>query len=156
MKTLSISALMMAAVAAGTAVIAVPAIAETILTNRAADLVPVPSRVLNGVVSIRNVGSAASVPSVATLNCDKVGGGGGHCAEAPGMAAYENPMYPNRVVVMIPALAPGAIHNHTLAFWSDLDWETGSYNFVLQADAGSAVAETNEGNNFGGTTLVVP
>lgn len=156
MKAFSITTLLMATIAAAGGAVAVPAIAETILTNRAADLVPVPTRVLHGVVSIRNVGSAASAPSIATLNCDKVGGGGGHCAEAPGMAAYENPMYPNRVVVMIPALAPGAIHNHTLAFWSDLDWESGSYNFVLQADAGATVPETNEGNNFGGTTLVVP
>lgn len=132
----------------------VPAVADTVLTARAADLVPVPSRVLNGVVSIRNVGSAASGPTVATLSCSKAGGGS--CAEAPGMAAYTNPMYPNQVVVMIPALAAGAIHNHTLTFWSDLDWASGSYNLVLTADAGGAVAETNEGNNVGGTTLVVP
>jgi hypothetical protein len=155
MKQLSTTVLAIATLASAVSAVAVPAAAETtILTARAADLVPVPSRVLHGVVSIRNVGSAASAPSVATLICDKVGGGG--CAEAPGMAAYENAMYPGAVVVMIPALAPGAIHNHTLAFWSDLDWQSGSYNFVLQADAGAAVPETNEGNNFGGTTLVVP
>src|SRR5688572_7840907 len=77
-------------------------------------------------------------------------------AEAPGMAAYENAAYPNRLVIPVPGLAAGKVFSHALPFWKGLDWQPGNYNFVLEADAGKTVAETNEGNNFGGAVLSKP
>jgi len=131
-----------------------PALAQDRLTAAGPDLVPIPSRVANGAVSIRNTGAAASGPTLARLTCQRAGGGS--CAETRGMAAYENPAYPNSAVIAIPAIAPGHVHNHYLTFWDDLVWAPGTYNFVLEADAGWDVAETNEGNNFGGHPYVVP
>jgi len=124
------------------------------LTGQAPDLTPVPARILNGVASVRNVGSGPAGPFLLTVQCQKQGGGS--CAESPGMAAYENPAYPNRLVVPVAGLAAGKVFNHTLPFWKGLDWQPGNYNFVLEADAGKTVAETNEGNNFGGAVLSEP
>lgn len=117
------------------------------LTAKAADLVPIPSRMLNGAVSIRNAGSGPAGPSVATVVCTKVGGGS--CAESPAMKNYENAAYPNALVVNIPALAIGQVHSHSLPFWNSLKWQPGTYQFSVTADAGKQVAETNEGNNAG-------
>jgi hypothetical protein len=59
-------------------------------------------------------------------------------------------------VIQVPELAAGHVFNHTLPFWASLEWQPGSYNFVLEADAGKEVGETNEGNNFGGAVLTKP
>ncbi len=127
------------------------------LTARAADLIPIPSRIEHGVVSVRNAGSVASAPSVVTVNCHLPGEEGG-CVDVPAalIAAYENPAYPNRLVVNVPAIQPGHVYNHTLTFWDDISWPTGAYQFDYVADAGSAVAETNEGNNTASHTWNVP
>lgn len=130
------------------------AAAQQRLTAQAPDLTPVPARILNGVASVRNSGTTPAGPFILTVQCQKQGGGS--CAEAPGMAAYENPAYPNRLVIPVPGLAAGKVFNHTLRFWKGLDWQPGNYNFVLEADAGKTVAETNEGNNFGGAVLSKP
>ena len=121
------------------------------------DLRPIPSRIEHGVVSIRNGGVDASAPSLATVNCHLPGQEGG-CPDIPAalIAPYENPAYPNRVVVQIPAIQPGHTHSHTLSFWDDVDWPSGSYVFEFVADADSANAESNEGNNAGSHTWVVP
>ena len=126
-----------------------PAIAQ--LTGKAPDLVPVPNRILNGTVSARNVGSANAGAFVITGQCQKQGRGS--CAEHRGFAAYENPAYPNRLVVNVPGLQKGKVFNHKLPFWNQISWQPGNYNFVIEVDAGKTVAETNEGNNFGGAVL---
>lgn len=127
------------------------------LTARAADLIPIPSRIEHGVVSVRNAGSVASAPSVVTVNCHLPGQEGG-CVDVPAalIAPYENPAYPNRLVVNVPAIEPGHVFNHTLSFWDDISWPTGAYQFDYVADAGSAVAETNEGNNAASHTWNAP
>lgn len=121
------------------------------LTAKAPDLVPVPSRILNGTVSARNVGSANAGAFVITVQCQAQGRGS--CAEHRGFAAYENPAYPNRLVVNVPGLQIGKVFNHKLPFWDDMSWQPGNYNFVIEVDAGKSVGETNEGNNFGGAVL---
>lgn len=131
-----------------------PALAADAIVAAAPDLVPVASRILNGVATVRNVGGAAAGPSILTVQCQKQGGGG--CAESPAMAAYERPQYPNRLVIDVPGLAAGKIYNHTLPFWGALAWQPGSYNLLLEADVAKQVAETNEGNNFGGAVLTKP
>jgi hypothetical protein len=148
MRTIAIGVVATAAIGFGTAA------GQQRLTAQAPDLAPVPARILNGVASVRNAGSAAAGPFVLTVQCQKQGGGG--CAESPGMAAYENPAYPNRLVIPVAGLAAGKVFNHTLPFWKGLKWQPGDYNFVLEADAGKTVAETNEGNNFGGAVLSKP
>jgi hypothetical protein len=127
------------------------------LTARAPDLLPIPSRIEHGVVSVRNAGSAASTPSVVTVNCHLPGQDGG-CPEIPPafVAAYANPAYPNRLVVNAPAILPGHVYNHHLAFWGAVAWPSGSYVFDFVADAGATNAETNEANNTGSHTWVVP
>jgi hypothetical protein len=138
------------AVAIALAVATLPAAAQ--VTGAAPDLVPVANRILNGVVSVRNAGSANAGAFVVTVQCQKQGGGS--CADHPGLAAYEDPAYPNRVVVKVPSLAKGQVFNHNLRFWNELEWQPGTYNFLLEADAGKNVGEINEGNNFGGAVLV--
>jgi CARDB len=121
------------------------------------DLVPIPSRIDHGTVSVRNVGDAPSGPSVVTINCSKPPLPGG-CAEIPAafMPNYTNPAYPNRLTVQVPALAAGRVFNHRLPFWPRLAWASGTYHFNFVADAGNAVAESNEGNNAGLHIKVVP
>ena len=130
----------------------VPAMgASNKLTAAAPDLVPVPERMKNGTVSARNVGSADAGAFIITVQCQKQGGGG--CAEAPGMARYEDPKYPNRLVVKVTGLAKGKVFNHKVSFWDALVWAPGSYNFLVEVDPGKTVAETNEGNNIKGTVF---
>lgn len=151
MKRLSLLAL------AGTVAL-VPVLGASAQSNRltaaAPDLVPIPSRIEHGVVSVRNVGTADAGPLLVRVTCQRAGGGS--CAEGRGMAAYENPAYPNSAVVEVPNVPAGHVHNHTLTFWNNLAWQPGTYNFVIEVDAGWDVAETNEGNNFGGHPYVVP
>jgi len=122
-----------------------------------ADLTPIPSRLAFGVVSVRNAGDAAARPSVVTINCHKPRISGG-CVDIPARFApnYTNPAYPNKLVVNVPALPPGHVFNHTLPFWGGLAWPSGTYHFDFVADAGGAVAETNEANNTGTYVKVVP
>jgi hypothetical protein len=122
-----------------------------------ADLVPIPSRLAFGVVSVRNAGDAAARPSVVTINCHKPGMRGG-CTDIPArfVPNYTNPAYPNRLVVNVPALAPGHVYNHNLPFWAGMVWASGTYHFDFVADAGAAVAESNEVNNTGTYVKVVP
>ena len=125
--------------------------ADAQLTAKAPDLVPVASRILNGTVSARNTGSANAGAFVITVQCQKQGRGS--CAEHRGFAAYENPGYPNRLVISVPGLGQGQVFNHALPFWNQLAWQPGNYNFVIEVDAGKMIGETNEGNNFGGAVL---
>lgn len=117
------------------------------LVAKSPDLVPVASRMLQGGVSVRNAGTGQAGASVATVVCQKIGGGS--CAESPALKKYENPMYPNALVVNVPALMPKQVHTHMLPFWKSLKWAPGTYQFTVTADAGKQVAESNEGNNVG-------
>jgi hypothetical protein len=90
------------------------------------------------------------------VNCHLPGQEGG-CPEIPAAAlpAYTNALYPNRLVVNIPAIPAGHVHSHNLTFWDDIDWPSGSYVFEFVVDAGATVGETNEGNYTGTPTRVV-
>jgi len=121
------------------------------MTAAAADLVPIPSRILNGTVSVRNIGSADAGAFVITVQCQKQGKGS--CADHRSLNKYADPAYPNRLVVKVSGLKKGKVYNHALPFWDELDWQPGNYNFVLEADPGKKVPETNEGNNIAGTVL---
>jgi hypothetical protein len=114
------------------------------------DLVPVSATLTNGTVGVLNQGAGASPATSLTLYCQRFGGGG--CPEAPGMAAYENAMFPNHATVQVPALDAGASYAHPLAFWNELEWEPGDYVFTLTVDAAGAAGESMEGNNV----VVVP
>ena len=130
------------------------ALAQASLTAKAPDLVPIPSRMLKGTVSVRNAGSAAAGASVATVVCTKIGGG--TCAENPAMAPFTDPAYPNAIVVEVPALAIGKVYSFKLPFWKLLVWPSGKFSFSVTADAAGAVAETNEGNNQKAAIMTVP
>ena len=128
-----------------------------VITAKAPNLVPIPSRMQKGTVSVRNTGSAAAGPFKVTVDCNVMGGVGG-CADPSERAAapYEDPAFPNKLTVSVPGLAPGHVFNHKIAFWDSLVWAAGNYEFTVVADAGGAVAETNEGDNTGGTVFGVP
>ena len=106
---------------------------------------------------MRNVGSAASVPSIVTVNCHVPGQAGG-CADIPEryLRGYTDPGYPNMLVVHVPAIQPGHVYNHTLPFFAGLSWASGSYQFDFTVDASNTNAETNKGNNTGSHVWVVP
>jgi hypothetical protein len=100
-----------------------------------------------GNVRISNTGADAAGISWATVNCSAQGGGS--CPDpAPAAAApYENPAFPNRASIQIPALGPGQQHNHVIAFFNSLVFAPGTYVFTVCADAGRDVREDNEGDN---------
>jgi hypothetical protein len=128
-----------------------------VITAKAPNLVPIASRMLKGTVSVRNTGSANAGPFKVTVECNVVGRRGG-CAEPPkgAVAAYEVPAFPNKLTVSVASLAPGSVFNHKITFWDALVWPSGNYEFTVIADAGAAVAETNEADNSGGTVMGVP
>lgn len=111
------------------------------------NLVPVLNNPMNASVGVQNTGASAAGPSQLTINCTRFGQADGGCPDAPGLAAYADPAYPNRVVVEVPALQPGQSFNHNLAFWAATPWTPGTYVFDARADAGDAVAESNEANS---------
>ncbi|MCE9522251.1 MAG: hypothetical protein K8S25_07445 [Alphaproteobacteria bacterium] len=133
-----------------------PVAVPPIIVAKAPNLVPIASRMTKGTISVRNTGSAAAGPFKVTVECKNLGGGG--CVEPPAraVAPYEDPAFPNKLTVTVPGLAVGHVFNHKIAFWDGLVWPAGNYEFTVVADAGSAVAETNEGDNSGGTVLNVP
>ena len=136
---------------------AAPPVPPPVIVAKASNLVPIPSRMQKGTISVRNTGSAAAGPFKVTVECNVMGRRGG-CVDPPrGEAApYEDPAFPNKLTVSVPGLAPGHVFNHKIAFWDALVWPSGNYEFIVVADAGGVVAETNEGDNSGGTVLGVP
>lgn len=120
----------------------------------AADLVPVLTGVSDGSFGVRNEGDSASAPSQLTVVCEALAGPPS-CPEAAGMAAYANPGFPNAATISVPALEPGDSFEHEPAFWPDLDFDPGTYEFSLMADAGNATAESDELNNAGQASKVV-
>lgn len=127
-----------------------------VIMVKAPNLVPIASRMAKGTISVRNTGSAAAGPFKVTVECKNLGRGG--CAEPPrgATAAYDDPAFPNKLTVLVPGLATGHVFNHKITFWDGLAWPSGNYEFTVIADAGGAVAETNEGDNSGGTVMNVP
>lgn len=111
------------------------------------NLVPLLSSPMGAGVGVQNTGDSPAGPSQLTINCTRLGKADGGCPEAPGLSAYADPAYPNHVVIEVPALAPGETFNHVLAFWDEIPWTPGTYLFAARADAGKAVAESNEANN---------
>jgi hypothetical protein len=75
-------------------------------------------------------------------------------AKAPNLVPIPSRM--KKGTVSVPALATGHVFNHKLSFWDGLVWPSGNYEFTVVADAGGSVAETNEGDNSGGTVYAVP
>lgn len=113
-----------------------------------------------GTVTVVNLGDAVSGRSIVTIECvvrrkrpDTRQEG---CGEPPGLAAYANPAYPNKVTVKVPALPAGGAFSHNLAFWPAYNPVTGVYVFKVIADDGNHVAESNEANNHASATLTVP
>lgn len=129
--------------------LALPAAAQ--FTAAGPDLKPLVKTPFNGLVKVRNVGSATAGPSTLTIECQKIGGGA--CPEAPGMAAYEDPAYPNKAAVKVPQLKTGKTFTHKLSFWNALSFGPGVYRFTVIADDGNKVAEINEGNNVAVTKV---
>lgn len=127
-----------------------------VIVVKAPNLVPIASRMTKGTVSVRNTGTVAAGPFKVTVECKNLAKG--ECAEPPEPAVdeYEDPAFPNKLTVTAPGLAPGQVFNHKISFWDGLVWPTGNYEFTVVADAGGAVAETNEGDNSGGTVMGVP
>jgi len=114
----------------------------------ASDLVPDATNLATmGQAAVTNMGDAATEPSQLIITCQKTSGGMGGCAEDPGMAAYEDPAYPNAAVINVPALAPGKNFTHDLPFWNSLVWGAGTYQLTLTADAGEVIPEDDETNN---------
>jgi hypothetical protein len=133
-------------------------ILQSTLVPRKPDLIPVAVNLRAGTIGVRNVGNAAAAPSKLTISCHKVGhvGPGGGCPDAPGLTAYNDPAFPDRATLTVPALAPGANFVQTLSFWNSLKWAKGEYQFTLAADAANTVAENNELNNSATSTVPLP
>lgn len=128
-----------------------------VIVAKAPNLVPIASRMTKGTVSVRNTGTMAAGPFKVTVECNVVGRRGG-CVDPPrdAVAPYEDAAFPNKLTVSVPALSAGHVFNHKISFWDGLVWPAGNYEFTVVADAGGAVAETNEADNSGGTVLGVP
>ena len=115
-----------------------------------------------GTVKVTNVGDAAASISVVTIECKRrkpapPKGGGGCPDPAPALVApYEMPAYPNKAAVKVPMLAPGASYAHALAFFPGLVFPSGAYAFMIRADDGNMVPESNEANNNKTVTKIVP
>ncbi len=127
-----------------------------VIVVKASNLVPIASRMTKGTISVRNTGTIAAGPFKVTVECKNLGKGS--CVDPPedAVAPYEDAAFPNKLTVTVPGLAPGHVFNHKISFWDGLVWPSGNYEFTVVADAGGAVAETNEGDNSGGTVMGVP
>ena len=121
------------------------------------DLIPVLREPMDGSVGVRNIGTGRSGPTKLTLDCRKEGhtGGGGGCPDSPGLAAFQDPTFPDVVTVNIPALGPGRAHIMRLPFWPSLRFTSGRYIFTATADAASTERESDERNNVRRTSLTV-
>jgi hypothetical protein len=129
-----------------------PPVPPPVLMAKGPNLVPIPSRMAKGTISVRNTGTVAAGPFKVTVACSA------SCAEpaAADSAVYEDAAFPNKLTVSVPGLSPGHVYNHKIAFWDSLVWRSGNYEFTVVADAASAVAETDETDNSGGTVFGVP
>lgn len=111
------------------------------------DLVPQLNFPMNATVGVQNQGATASGPSHLIINCTAFGQADGGCPDAPGMAAYVDPAFPDRAVIDVPALEPNESFSHDLTFWDSIPWVPGTFVFDAEVDADNVVAESNEANN---------
>ena len=127
----------------------------------APDLVP-DFNTATGTITIKNAGDAHAGKSVVIVQCQRrrppVVGGGGGCPEIPPkyLRKYSDPAFPDNIVIKVHPLAPGAVFNHTPAFFGGLVFPPGAYAFTTRADAGGVVAESDEANNIIVRTKIVP
>lgn len=122
-----------------------------IIVARTIDLIPIPSRIANGVVSVRNTGTSASLPTIVTVNCHRPGQNGG-CVDIPAvyLPQYTDAAYPNRLVVQVPAIQPGHVYNHNLPWADEVVWPSGQqFQFDYVVDPANTNNESNEANNSG-------
>lgn len=109
------------------------------------DLRPILSRPPDGVVGVRNDGTAAG-PSLLLVSCSV--NGPGRCPPIPPaqLAAYTHPDFPNQVVVRVPALGWGERFVHRLSYWDQLCWPAGRYDIsvtvrYVSANVANSVAQ---------------
>lgn len=107
-----------------------------------ADLIPIIKSFKNGQVAVTNIGKAKSRASWLTIKCLAK-----QCPEHEGMNSYKNPKFPDAISIKIPALKASASYNHKLAFWNKLSFKPGQYKFLIFADAGMDIPESDETNN---------
>ncbi len=111
------------------------------------DLVPQLNFPMNATVGVQNLGTTASGPSHLIINCTAFGQADGGCPDAPGMAAYADPAFPDRAVIDVPALQPNESFGHDLTFWDSIPWVPGTFVFDAEVDPNNLEAESNEANN---------
>lgn len=136
----------------------------TVAARNEPDLVPVLNNPMDGTLIVRNDGLAAASPTRLRLRCFYDFRGSGinpMCPEIPRRFAPEyswDPSSPYReyMFLNVPALAPGATYRIALPFWRFVRWLSGNYQFTAVADFDRVVLESNEGNNSGVSTMVVP
>ena len=136
----------------------------TVAARNEPDLVPVLNNPMNGTLIVRNDGRAAAPPTRLRLRCFyyfREAGINPMCPEIPPRFAPEyswDPSSPYReyMFLNIPTLAPGATYRIALPFWRFVRWLSGNYQFTAVADFDRVVLESNEGNNSGVSTMVVP
>ncbi len=101
-----------------------------------------------GTVTVVN-DSAARVNrrSIATVSC--AARGGGSCPEPTAAQAgpYEIAGYPNVAAIRIRRIRPNKAVRHRIRFFHHLVFAPGQYVFTVCVDAGSHIAESNEGDN---------
>lgn len=111
----------------------------------------------NGVVIVRNNGTAPAGPFIVTFECNVTGGEGGCADPSPAAEArYSDPAFPDRGVIRVPRLARGAVFRERIIGWRALDWTPGSYTFEVIADPENAIVESNEADNAGTHTRSFP
>src|SRR5680860_736190 len=96
-----------------------PGAAQTSQAAGAPDLTPNIEAILQGAVSIRNLGAPPAGASLATVRC--VGFGDNPCAQSPLMTRFTNPNIPDVISVVIPPLGPGDAYDYKLPYWNALD-----------------------------------
>lgn len=124
------------------------------------DLRPTASLLARGVVSVRNTGNSAAPSSILTIACHRPGRDIDRIAiPSQFRASYTSADFPGRIVVEIPALAPGAVFNHALPFWAAMMWpQHTTFHFDFAVDVNEDVAEgaAGEANNADTYVKIVP
>ncbi len=123
----------------------------------APDLAPTASLLARGVVSVRNSGDTAAGPTIVTITCHRPGATAAERITIPRnyRSTYTNSAYPDRIVVNVPPLAPGAVYAHTLPFWATMMWPPRrTFHFDIRVDASGVVAEGNAGEANNTATYV--
>lgn len=97
------------------------------------------------------VGTASAGAFAAPVRRRKQARGG--CADHPNLRRFESPKYPGRLVLQVSGHHAGHVCKLSLPFWNDHTWAPGNDNFLVEANPGKAVAETDQGNNIAGAVF---